>query len=173
MLISVLNDFIDNDNKYICVSRPRRFGKTIASNMLCAYYSKGCDSREMFKKLKISKAKNFEKYLNKFNFIKIDVASAYQNANVKNDALVELTDFIRDEFKAQFPSVRFADNDTMANCIHYGFFYCIIRQFKFCRYGGSFTTIARTHPVSNVGHHEICRLVYKFKDISLVNLVVG
>lgn len=117
MLISVLNDFIDNDNKYICVSRPRRFGKTIASNMLCAYYSKGCDSREMFKKLKISKAKNFEKYLNKFNFIKIDVASAYQNANVKNDALVELTDFIRDEFKAQFPNVQFAHNDTMANCI--------------------------------------------------------
>jgi hypothetical protein len=117
MLISELNKFIDKGNKYICVSRPRRFGKTIASNMLCAYYSKGCDSREMFKKLKISKAKNFEEYLNKLNFIKIDVAGAYQNANVKNDTLIELTDFIRDEFKVQFPNVQFAHNDTLANCI--------------------------------------------------------
>ncbi|MBR4326715.1 MAG: AAA family ATPase, partial [Bacteroidales bacterium] len=45
MLISELNKFIDKGNKYVCVSRPRRFGKTIATNMLCAYYSKGCDSR--------------------------------------------------------------------------------------------------------------------------------
>ncbi len=42
MMISVTNDFIDKGNKYICISRPRRFGKTIAGNMLSAYYSKGC-----------------------------------------------------------------------------------------------------------------------------------
>ncbi|MBQ5513008.1 MAG: AAA family ATPase, partial [Bacteroidales bacterium] len=68
MLISELNKFIDKGNQYICVSRPRRFGKTIAANMLCAYYSKGCDSRDIFKDLKISKADNYEKYLNKLNF---------------------------------------------------------------------------------------------------------
>lgn len=66
MLISELNKFIDRGNQYICVSRPRRFGKTIASNMMCAYYSQGCDSRDIFSKLKIAKAKNFEEYLNSF-----------------------------------------------------------------------------------------------------------
>ncbi|MBQ2098198.1 MAG: AAA family ATPase, partial [Bacteroidales bacterium] len=64
MLISELNKFIDKGNQYVCVSRPRRFGKTIATKMLCAYYSKGCDSREIFSDLKISKADNYEKYLN-------------------------------------------------------------------------------------------------------------
>ena len=63
MMISELNKFIDKCNQYICVSRPRRFGKTFATNMLCAYYSKGCDSREMFQNLKISKADNYETYL--------------------------------------------------------------------------------------------------------------
>ncbi|MBQ5471008.1 MAG: AAA family ATPase [Treponema sp.] len=52
-MISVINKFIATDNKYICVSRPRRFGKTIAGNMLTAYYSKGCDSRELFSPYKI------------------------------------------------------------------------------------------------------------------------
>ena len=46
MLLNELNKVIGSANKYICVSRPRRFGKTIATKMMCAYYSKGCDSKE-------------------------------------------------------------------------------------------------------------------------------
>ena len=115
MLISELNKFIDESNKYICVSRPRRFGKTIAANMLCAYYSKGCDSREIFKDLKISKADNYEKYLNKLNFIKIDVAGEYQTA--KDNMLTELHDKVRSEFVEQFPTIKFDDDESIGNCI--------------------------------------------------------
>jgi hypothetical protein len=117
MLISVLNNFIDNATKYVCVSRPRRFGKTFASNMLCAYYSKGCDSMEIFSKLKISKAKNFEEYLNKLNFIKIDVAKEYKNASDSKKMLTNLHRKVRREFKNEFPTITFENNDTIANCI--------------------------------------------------------
>ncbi len=117
MLISELNKFIEKGNKYICVSRPRRFGKTIATNIMCAYYSKGCDSREMFSKLKISKAKNYEQYLNKLNFIKIDVASEYQNARVKDEMLIDLQAKLLREFRAQFPKIKFRNNETLANCM--------------------------------------------------------
>ena len=117
MLISELNKFIEKGNKYICVSRPRRFGKTIATNIMCAYYSKGCDSREMFSKLKISKAKNFEQYLNKLNFIAIDVASEYQNARVKDEMLIDLQAKLLREFRAQFPKIKFRNNETLANCM--------------------------------------------------------
>ena len=117
MLISELNKFIEKGNKYICVSRPRRFGKTIATNIMCAYYSKGCDSREIFSKLKISKAKNYEQYLNKLNFIKIDVASEYQNARVKDEMLIDLQAKLLREFRAQFPKIKFRDNETLANCM--------------------------------------------------------
>lgn len=48
-----------------CFSRPRRFGKSFATKMLCAYYSKGFDSREMFEGLEISKADSLETYMNK------------------------------------------------------------------------------------------------------------
>ena len=117
MLISELNKFIDKGNKYVCISRPRRFGKTIATNMMGAYYSKGCDSRELFKDLKISKADNYEEYLNKLNFISIDVASEYQNSLDKDQMLTYLTDAIRKEFRAQFPNVEFTSNSSIANCI--------------------------------------------------------
>nr|MCR5454815.1 AAA family ATPase [Bacteroidales bacterium] len=117
MLISELNKFIDCGNQYICVSRPRRFGKTIATNIMCAYYSKGCDSREMFSKLKISKAKNYEQYLNKLNFIKIDVASEYQNARVKDEMLNKLTYFVKSEFIQQYPKIDFSQCESIADCI--------------------------------------------------------
>lgn len=53
-LIEFTNNRIGRMRPLICLSRPRRFGKSIAAHMLAAYYSKGCDSREIFANLKIS-----------------------------------------------------------------------------------------------------------------------
>ncbi len=54
-LIDYINSVLDTNDKLTCVSRPRRFGKTMAAHMLCAYYDKGCDSRSMFEGLEITK----------------------------------------------------------------------------------------------------------------------
>ncbi|MDD7009147.1 MAG: AAA family ATPase, partial [Spirochaetales bacterium] len=64
MLIKELNGFIGKSDPLICVSRPRRFGKTMAANMICAYYTKGCDSHEAFRGLKIADDPSFEEHLN-------------------------------------------------------------------------------------------------------------
>ena len=116
-MISVINEFMATDNKYLCVSRPRRFGKTIASNMLCAYYSKGCDSRELFKPYKIVSDPDFEKNLNKFNVIKIDMNSEYQNETNKNLLLKNLSNRIKSEFSKTFLSVKLDDDDSLGNSI--------------------------------------------------------
>ena len=63
LLIEYTNNAFNRLNRYICVSRPRRFGKSMAANMLVAYYSKGCDSREMFSSYKISEDESYEKHL--------------------------------------------------------------------------------------------------------------
>ena len=117
MMIKTLNDFIDRDNKYVCVSRPRRFGKTIASEMIAAYYSKGCDSHELFEKLKISKAEGYKDKLNKYNVIKIDLNSEYQNTEVRRNFLKELKRDIKEELAEQFSDISFAKNDSLAKCI--------------------------------------------------------
>ena len=117
MMISVINEFIATDNTYICVSRPRRFGKTIANNMLSSYFSKGCDSRSLFAPCKISADPSFESNLNKLNVIKIDMNSEYQNERDKDQFLDVLQEKIRREFAAQFPDIVFAGHETLANCI--------------------------------------------------------
>ena len=79
MLIDALNTYCipDSEQKFVCVSRPRRFGKSIAGDVISAYYSKGADSKELFAPYKISKTKDFETHLNKYNVIAIDLNAMY------------------------------------------------------------------------------------------------
>lgn len=77
-LIKCTNAALHTENKLLCVSRPRRFGKSMALKMLAAYYSKGCDSRDLFQNLKIGresldKASVFEKGLNRYDVLWIDI----------------------------------------------------------------------------------------------------
>ena len=68
-IISIINENISTKSKYICVTRPRRFGKSSVADMLGAYYSKVVDSKVIFDKLKISKNDDYLEKLNKYNVI--------------------------------------------------------------------------------------------------------
>ncbi len=73
-MIRLTNKIINTEQQYVCISRPRRFGKSMAENMLVAYYSRGCDSRELFKNYKIANDASFEQHLNRYNVIHINMA---------------------------------------------------------------------------------------------------
>lgn len=72
-LLAYLNRIIGTKQKNICVSRPRRFGKSMAAEMLSAYYSWGYDSKELFNGLEIEKAASFEEHLNKYNVLFLNI----------------------------------------------------------------------------------------------------
>lgn len=72
-LLRFTNSVLFGEHRNICVSRPRRFGKSMAANMLVAYYCKNCDSKQLFSALKISSDESFEKHLNKYNVIHINM----------------------------------------------------------------------------------------------------
>lgn len=77
-VIDMLNASINTESRFICVSRPRRFGKTVAANMIYAYYNRKADGKTLFKGLEISQLSTYEKYLNKFPTIYIDLNSFAQ-----------------------------------------------------------------------------------------------
>ena len=74
-LISIINDTLFTERSFSCVSRSRRFGKSIAAKMLCAYYDQSCDSRSLFADLMIAKDASFEKHLNKYPVIYLDMTN--------------------------------------------------------------------------------------------------
>ena len=116
-MIAVINEFIETDNTYLCISRPRRFGKTIAGNMLSAYFSKGTDSRTLFAPYKIASDPSFESNLNKLNVIQIDMNSEYRNEKNTDELLNHLTDFVLKEMRETFPDVEITDSMSIAQAI--------------------------------------------------------
>lgn len=76
-LISLINDTIDTPRRLTCVSRPRRFGKSFAAQMLCAYYDKTCDSSVLFNDLEIAgdDSESYGTYRNKFDVIYLDITN--------------------------------------------------------------------------------------------------
>ena len=73
-MLDYLNSVLDTEQGYVCVSRPRRFGKSIAARMVAAYYSKGCDSEAIFSKYRIAQKTDFRKYLNQYSVIQLDIS---------------------------------------------------------------------------------------------------
>lgn len=80
-ILNYTNSVLGSTDAFICNSRPRRFGKSVTANMLTAYYSKGCDSEEMFSRLKISQAEDFRKHLNQYDVIHWDIQWCMGPAN--------------------------------------------------------------------------------------------
>ena len=109
MLIDHTNSEIYTEQKYICVSRPRRFGKSMAANMLTAYYSRGCDSREMFSNLKISKAESFEKHLNRYNVIHLNMIEFQDFSKTMDEMLEYLSRRLLFELKKEYSKVECFD----------------------------------------------------------------
>lgn len=103
MLIDITNKNLDTTEKHICISRPRRFGKSMAANMLTAYYSRGCDSRELFRNLKISETEDFEKYLNKYNVIRFDVSKVVSKCENCRQCVALIDKKIRNELIQTYP----------------------------------------------------------------------
>ena len=78
-LIEKINELVGTASQYVCITRPRRFGKTTNLLMLASYYSKGTDFKDVFDKLKISKSETYLEHLNKHNVIYINFSEKPEN----------------------------------------------------------------------------------------------
>ncbi|MBR4345140.1 MAG: AAA family ATPase [Lachnospiraceae bacterium] len=114
-MIRYLNSVIKTEQKYVCVSRPRRFGKSMAAKMLCAYYDREADSRSLFEKCKISKsageesAPEWDKYLGEFDVIRLVMTEFMQDSVSIDDMLDYLSEEVISELKEIYPGVRYGN----------------------------------------------------------------
>ncbi len=117
MLIHELNQLLNTEERFVCVSRARRFGKSMAGAMIAAYYSKLAKSRPIFEKLKIAQTSDFETYLNQFNVIHIDINACYSSSTRHEDIVPLFTANVREELQEQFPNCGINERDALDKCI--------------------------------------------------------
>ncbi len=117
-MIVYLNCVVRTEQKYVCVSRPRRFGKSMAVKMLCAYYGKGADSRTMFEKCKVSrKAADWDKYLCKFDVIRVVMTDFFKKGVSFDQAFNRLQALVVRDLTKAFPEIDFFDKMDLLQSI--------------------------------------------------------
>lgn len=93
-MIRLINERIGKDDSLVCVSRPRRFGKSYAAKMLTAYYDCSCDSHELFDKKMIACSKSYLPHLNQYNVIYLEMTSFISEVRTLRRPLIEVPEMI-------------------------------------------------------------------------------
>ena len=116
-LLEYTNSVLNTTEAYICNSRPRRFGKSYAANMLAAYYSKGCNSEEMFSGLDISRESDFRTHLNKHDVIHLDIQWFLANCEDKNKVVQFITKSVLDELREIYPECLILQDGSLSDAL--------------------------------------------------------
>ena len=117
-LIPLINMTLNTESRYSCVTRCRRFGKSMAAKMLCAYYDKSCDSRELFRGLKAEQDSTFETYLNKYYVICVDITDFTTKYRGERDIVKRIQNRIIKEVLDVFPQINIQDDDDLMDILY-------------------------------------------------------
>ena len=101
-LISYTNSVLDTEQMYLCISRPRRFGKSMAAKMLAAYYCRTCDSRKLFQNLKITQDESFEKHLNQYDVLFLNMQSFLSQAEDAEHVTDYLQEVVLEDLQEEY-----------------------------------------------------------------------
>ena len=111
-LIAIINSTLFSTRRFSCVTRSRRFGKSLAAQMLCAYYDRSCQSRELFADLEIASHPTFEQHLNKYPVIYLDLTSFV--TRFRDDSVVSvIEEELMADIHANYPDVPVEAKDDL------------------------------------------------------------
>lgn len=114
-MIDFFNGVINTEQSYICVSRPRRFGKSITANMIAAYYEKGNASTVLFEGKKLSRIDGWKKQMNQYDVIRLDMADLVSSNDTPQLAFAYLINGLLEELETVFSSVQREETDGVAD----------------------------------------------------------
>lgn len=112
-LIEKTNAVLRTKQKFVCISRPRRFGKSMAADMLAAYYERGEDAEELFANFAIGKAESFQKHLNQYDVLKINMQEFLSATQNIDEMLQMLKKYLIFDLKESYGQVRFRDEENL------------------------------------------------------------
>ena len=125
-MIQYLNSVVRTKQKYVSVSRPRRFGKTMAADMICAYYGRNANSRELFENRKISECDSvkvgakdisWDDYLGKFDVIRLVMTRFLKNQKTVSEAIEDMQKLVVRDIKKEYPEIDFYNENDLIQAI--------------------------------------------------------
>lgn len=127
-ILDYLNSIAQTTQKYICISRPRRFGKSITANMIAAYYNCEVDSRKLFSDFKIASYESFEKYLNKYDTIFLNMQEFLSQSDTVEEMISLIEKSVLWDLLTKYPDFRYFDDSNLMRTMQ-DIYYQTKRQF--------------------------------------------
>ena len=116
-MIGYVNSTIDTPESLICVTRPRRFGKSAAAQMLYAYYDKSCDSRQLFERFQVAGDPTFEQHLNKYPSIIIDMTTFTTKFKGRVDIVDLIQKIVIKDISKAYPDIEIEEYDDLMDVL--------------------------------------------------------
>ena len=113
LILSELFPFIESGNSHICITRPRRFGKTEMANMIGAFFEKDEDTKEIFDQLKISKSPEYEKHRNKHDVIYIDFSKMPEDCDSYDQYISRIINRLKKDLIREYPDADYEEEDAL------------------------------------------------------------
>ena len=114
LLLEELIPLVEEGNNFICITRPRRFGKTVIANMIGAYFSNACDSSDVFDTLKIAGIEKYKEHLNVHDVIYIDFSEIDDECRSYREYIRNIKSLLKEDLHAMYPEVEFRKNGSVA-----------------------------------------------------------
>ena len=113
-LIQYTNRVFNTMQQNVCVSRPRRFGKSMTANMLAAYYSRGCQSEKLFEEFKITKDPSFRQHLNRYNVFFMNMQEFLSRSKTVEKMILRISQLLMRDLKQEYPDIAYFDETDLA-----------------------------------------------------------
>ena len=124
LMLRELFPYVSAGNRHICITRPRRFGKTIMANMISSFFQKASDSSDVFDSLAISQVDDYRRYKNQYNVIRIDFSKLPRNCDSYTQYIERIEALLIEDVKEAFPQVKINEADAVGDILESVFVQC-------------------------------------------------
>lgn len=124
LMLRELFPYVSAGNRHICITRPRRFGKTIMANMISSFFQKASDSGDVFDSLTISQVDDYRRYKNQYNVIRIDFSKMPRNCDSYTQYIERIEALLIEDVKEAFPQVKINEADAVGDILESVFVQC-------------------------------------------------
>lgn len=124
LMLRELFPYVSAGNRHICITRPRRFGKTIMANMISSFFQKASDSSDVFDNLTISQMDDYRKYKNQYNVIRIDFSKMPRNCDSYTQYIERIEALLIEDVKEAYPQVKINEADAIGDILESVFVQC-------------------------------------------------
>lgn len=124
LMLRELFPYVSAGNRHMCITRPRRFGKTIMANMISSFFQKTSDSSDVFDSLTISQVDDYRKYKNQYNVIRIDFSKMPRNCDSYTQYIERIEELLIDDVKEAYPQVKINEADAIGDILESVFVQC-------------------------------------------------